>query len=173
MAARRANGVWVNDSGELATIVANADGTAVGGGVYNETPPDFDDGDRADFQVDATGNLKTAEGAVEVGSFFGALAAVAVVAKASAGHLLAVYGDNRNAGTRYLQVHNTAATPADQAVPELSFRFAAGTAREIPDTFFGRGGFPCDTGITLAWSSTAGTYTAGTGSEHDTCGRYA
>lgn len=30
------------------------------GGVYNSTPPTYDDGDRADLQVDSNGNLKTA-----------------------------------------------------------------------------------------------------------------
>lgn len=33
MAARRVGGLWINDSGEPATIVTNIDGTSVGGGV--------------------------------------------------------------------------------------------------------------------------------------------
>lgn len=165
------------DTGNVYTFSGSAwfrsDVDSPGGGVYNETPPTLDDGERTAVQLTANGSVKAAEAEIESRSFADALVSVSLVVKNASGYLMSLYGVNRNAGVRYLQVHNLAATPADQAVPVMSFSFPTATQREIGDSFFGRGGRAFDTGITLAWSTTAATYTAATASEHDMFASYA
>ena len=79
---------------------------------------------------------------------------------------------NRNAGVRYLQLHNTATTPAGGATPALSIPIEPTGPTgflTLDERFFGAQGFcPGTTGIAYAWSSSATTYTAATAAEHDT-----
>ena len=81
------------------------------------------------------------------------------VAKATAGILYAVWGYNSLASTQYIQVHNTAALPADTAIPIIIFKVDAS------DNFYfdigGSFGITCATGITVCNSSTGATKTIG------------
>lgn len=44
--------------GQVAVVVTNPDGTSVGGGAYNATPPTYTDGDTVQAQYDVNGNQK-------------------------------------------------------------------------------------------------------------------
>lgn len=85
--------------------------------------------------------------------------------------------DNRNAATRYLQLHNTATIPADQAVPLITIPVFGTTCQVLGNDFFGPGGLLVGgnpdsaspaVGLAFAFSTTPHTYTAGTGSEQTT-----
>jgi hypothetical protein len=89
-------------------------------------------------------------------------------AKAAAGLLTQAVGKNRNVGTRWLQFHNTATTPSAAAVPALSIEVAPGENKVVGAELLSVNGFKFTTGIAYAWSTTAGTYTAGTLTDHDT-----
>jgi len=93
-------------------------------------------------------------------------------AKATKGVVTGLILANRNAAVRYLQLHNTATTPSGGAVPFLSIPVAPTGAtgfKEIGNNVLGLMGVcPGASGIAYAWSTTSGTYTAATASEHDT-----
>ena len=88
--------------------------------------------------------------------------------KATAGRLYGIQGDNNNAAARFLQLHDTATTPAGNAVPKLTFRVAATGSVEIGADFLTRNGILFTTGIAYAWSTTRDTYTAATAADHAT-----
>lgn len=76
---------------------------------------------------------------------------------------------NRNVAKRFFQLHDTATTPGASAVPVLSIPVAASSDLLLDAAFFGALGLKFgNAGLAYAWSTTAGTYTAATGSEHDT-----
>jgi hypothetical protein len=97
---------------------------------------------------------------------FGANATLNV--KASAGNLFTFTHYNLNAATRYLQFHNTATTPAGAAVPLLTFPVPGSSAINLGPEFFTANGIYFSTGIAFAFSTTQGTYTAGTAGEQFT-----
>jgi len=86
----------------------------------------------------------------------GALAA-SLVAKASPGTFLAVFGTNTLGSAQFIQVHDSATLPADGAVPAMCITAGASNNFfiEIPD------GAVFANGITVCNSSTAATKTIG------------
>jgi hypothetical protein len=89
--------------------------------------------------------------------------------KAAAGQLYSVYATNVNAAVRYLQIYDVNGSPS--GTPIFSFPIPAGTAASpasvIIDNPFGPNGYYFANGITWAISTTNGTYTAGTPSDHN------
>jgi hypothetical protein len=96
--------------------------------------------------------------------------ATAGAIKVTSGSLYLLAATNLNASTRYLQVHNTAATPASGATPLKSYPVYGGSGMLVLDLqFFGvsqasRGLF-LSTGISWAMSTTPLTYTPATAAE--------
>lgn len=145
---------------------------------YNATQPTVTDGRYNELQIDANGNLRTVDAAVEVGSFFDAIANdVDISVKGSAGYLMAVTVNNINASARFLQFHNKATAPTGGDTPVFSKRIPGGSANapgdlELNETFFGRGGRPFTTGISIGISTTESTFTAATTTDHEISGRF-
>jgi len=104
-------------------------------------------------------------------SNFGANATLNV--KASAGNVFAIECHNSNASTRFLQIHNTATTPAGAAVPLWEVAIPATSVVIIGTEFFGTGGLAFSTGIAFAFSTTKNSYTAGAAGDQTTFIRYA
>jgi len=159
------------------------------GGIYNSTAPTVIAGARVDFQSDANGNLQNREQyapgyednsnsvaaiavrplAVSTYSatrFNNAGANATLNVKASTGNVFAVHMFNTTGNIRYLQLHNTATTPGGAAVPVYSFLVPANGATLVDSSFFGANGMNFSTGIAFACSTTQGTYTAATASDH-------
>lgn len=88
--------------------------------------------------------------------------------KATPGSVLAFVCANLNAAVRYLQLHDTATVPAGAAVPAYSFPIAANGSIVIGADFFTTAGVAFATGIAFAFSTTAGTYTAGVATDQVT-----
>jgi hypothetical protein len=83
--------------------------------------------------------------------------AAGVVVKAVAGELLQVTAYNASASTRYLQIHDVAAVPANGTVPDWTpIPVLAG---ETIAHYFGEAGLPMSVGIVLVTSSTRVTLT--------------
>lgn len=97
---------------------------------------------------------------------FGSAAAKSV--KASAGNLGSIHAFNGNATDVFFQLHNLAAAPAPGAVPFAVFVVANGTAISVGSDWFGATGLHFSVGIAWGWSTTLGTYTAGTAADHGT-----
>lgn len=120
-------------------------------------------GDYEPLQTDATGRLRTVarRDPTDTLSF---VANVALrddlVVKAAAGVLHSIVGAVISGEDGYIQVHDSATQPADTAVPELSY--FVGAASDPQPVNIPLPGHVCTTGITLVWSSTAATLTAGT-----------
>lgn len=85
--------------------------------------------------------------------------------KASAGYVYSLACDNLNAADRFIQLHNTATTPAGGAVPLYSFRVFGGTPLVLGTDFFTAVGAAFSTGIAFAFSTTEATYTAATAAD--------
>ena len=92
--------------------------------------------------------------------------------KATAGNVFALKCCNNNAAARYIQLHNTATTPAGGAVPLETFLVPANSEVIIGTDYFGPAGRNFSTGIAFAYSTTQGTYTAGTAAEQFTFVKY-
>jgi hypothetical protein len=89
----------------------------------------------------------------------------AATLKASAGAVYKVYCYNKNAATRFFQIHNKATTPVNTDVPVESFPVAANSALIIDSTFWGASGRTCSTGVSWAFSTTEATLTLGTAAD--------
>lgn len=92
--------------------------------------------------------------------------------KASAGNVFSLYCNNENAADRYIQLHNTATTPAGGATPLYTFRVPAGGDVMVGTDFFTNAGANFGTGIAFAFSTTKDTYTAGTAGDQSTIIHY-
>ena len=107
-------------------------------------------------------------------SNFGAAAAANV--KGTPGAIVSVAATSINAAIRYLQIHNKATIPLSTEVPVFSFPLPAGSATVpsvlVLDSDFFMGGYYLSAGIGWAFSTTAGTYTAATASDHQINGLY-
>lgn len=162
------------------------------GADYNSTPITLTNGQVGTLQVDANGYLKVREQyqpgsedntngnsaviekllagvstyAPTIFTNFGANATLNV--KATAGNVYSIYCQNTNAAVRYIQIHNTATTPGGGAVPLLSFAIPATSSVFISHDMLVAGGVYFSTGIAFAFSTTSGTYTAGTAGEQST-----
>ncbi len=104
------------------------------------------------------------------GALFGSAATLNI--KASPGNVFAFTATNTNAAVRYLQLHNTASTPAASAVPVYTFMIPIGGMVVVGNDFFTNAGAYFSTGIAVALSTAAGIYTAATAAEHYTCVHY-
>jgi len=87
------------------------------------------------------------------------------VLKASAGAVYKIYCYNKNAATRFFQIHNKATAPINTEVPVESFPVAANSALIIDSTFWGASGRTCSTGVSWAFSTTEATLTLGTAAD--------
>lgn len=95
-------------------------------------------------------------------------AAAAAAVKGAAGNVYAVTCANANAAVRYLQLHNKATAPVNPEVPLLEFKIPASSDIRIGAEFFSANGLHFSTGIAFGFSTTSGTYTAGTAGEQVT-----
>ncbi len=86
--------------------------------------------------------------------------------------LLSFKCHNLNAASRYIQFHNTATVPASTNVPVISFLVPAASEIVIGNEYFGTGGMNFPLGLAFAFSTTEGTYTAGTASDQFTYVNY-
>lgn len=82
-------------------------------------------------------------------------------AKPSGGNVFSFVVINTTASIRYFQLHNTATTPAGGATATQKFLVPANDSIVIGTDYFGPGGLNFATGIAVANSTTAATYTAG------------
>lgn len=160
-------------------------------GRYNSSAPTLSDGNVVNLQLDVNGNLKTLEqyaavaednsngvfavaikpiaGSTYAPSLFKDLGSNATAnVKNSAGNVLSVLCQNLNAAIRYLQLHNTATTPSASAVPVISIPVPASSTTVIGTDFFNSSGINFSNGIAFAFSTTSGTYTAGTAADQMT-----
>lgn len=79
--------------------------------------------------------------------------------KATPGNVFSLYCHNLNVAARYIQLHNTATTPAGGAVPVLTYLVPAQGAVFIDSTQFGAAGDNFTTGIAFGFSTTESTFT--------------
>lgn len=165
-------------AGDIASAATDSGNPIKTGAKYNTTAPTVTDGQRVDSQADSRGNLKTVDGAYEIGTLFNAvLNDVDISVKGSAGYLKSIRVSNINAAIRYLQIHNKATAPAGGDTPILSFPIPAGSATVPQYLSFGQddwgpGGLSCSTGISIGISTVAATFTAATTTDHVTAGSY-
>ena len=93
--------------------------------------------------------------------------------KATPGNVFSLTTTNTNAAVRYVQLHNSAGTPAAAAVPIYTFLLPATAGMiTVGNDFFTNAGAYFSTGIAVTLSTTAGTYTAGTAGDHMTMIHY-
>lgn len=92
--------------------------------------------------------------------------------KASTGNILSIYARNVSGGDRWIQLHNTATTPTGGAVPVYSFYVPSGGVTERGTEFFTLSGVNGSNGWAFACSTTEGTYTAATATDHFTYIQY-
>lgn len=136
------------------------------------------DGDWSTINTNSIGDLRVFESSVEVASQFAAiLNDVDISVKATAGYLRSLVVTNINAAVRYIQVHNKASAPAGADTPIWSIPIPAGTANApaiviLGADIFGPGGLSCTTGVSIGVSTTAGTFTAATTTDHTVHGMY-
>lgn len=93
--------------------------------------------------------------------------------KAGAGNVFSLSCDNTNAAARFLQLHNTATTPAGGAAPLYSFRVPASSQIIVGNDYFTNEGVNFSTGIAFAVSTARDTYVAATAAEHSTVVHFA
>jgi len=81
--------------------------------------------------------------------------------KATPGRLLQVNIINTTASVRYFQVHDTTTTPGAGDTARAKYMIPANSQLTLSATDLGYDGLYCPTGIAIANSSVAATYTAG------------
>jgi hypothetical protein len=163
-------------------------GSSTSQGTYNITPPTLSDTATNSVQLDVNGNLKTVEqqaAAAEDNTnqviayavrplststyswtrFQNYGANTTLNIKASAGNIFSLYAYQTNAAARFEQIHNTATTPAGNAVPTHSFLVSPSGSTLIDSSFFGLSGDNHTTGLAFAHSTTFGIYVAGTAAD--------
>jgi hypothetical protein len=151
------------DSAQNVHVANFADGGTIP--TQEQLAPQAEDNVNAVIAV-AIRPLATSTYAPSVYTNFGS--SVAANVKASAGNVLAITCANANASTRYIQIHNTTSAPTGGAVPYLSFAVPANSQVVIGSQSLGGNGVYLSTGITMAFSTTAGTYTAASASDQNT-----
>lgn len=88
--------------------------------------------------------------------------------RASAGVALGFSCRNTNAAIRFFQLHDTATVPDASAVPAIEFPVGIGALLVVGTEFFTAMGLLFDNGIAFAFSTTSGTYTAGSAADQTT-----
>jgi hypothetical protein len=134
-------------------LAVRRDTAAVGSGA---------DGDYSTVNVDSAGRLRTLakrDPTDALSLVHMAAAAASQVVKGSAGTLHSIVGSIASGEDGYIQVHDATSAPGGGAVPELSV--FVGAATEPQPVNIPLPGHVCATGITLAWSTTLATHTAG------------
>lgn len=157
--------------------------------LYHSTPVTRTNGQGGPLETDSTGNLRSADQfAPQYEDGVNGVAAVqtkllatntytptlttnrganaTLNIKASAGVVASLSCFNTTASVRYIQLHNTATTPAGAAVPLLSFLVPANAQIIVGQDFFTNSGVYFSTGIAFGISSTMDTYTAATATDH-------
>lgn len=81
--------------------------------------------------------------------------------KATSGHVYSLNVTNTTTSSRYLQLHNSAATAVSGESAEYKILVPALSNVGVGTEMFGTAGFALSTGITVANSTVASTYTAG------------
>jgi hypothetical protein len=96
----------------------------------------------------------------------GALAAGVI--KASPGEIFSFFARNKNAAVRYVQLFDSPTAPTNGATPKAQWDIPAGGGGEIVigTDFFTDDGVGFNTGISWGISTTDGTFTAATASDH-------
>lgn len=189
-----ANGVWTRVRAGITTITSSVQGyiNVIPVGMYNTTPSTRTNGYSGFMELDSTGNQRTADqyapqyedntnGIAQVmvkplasstyaPTLFQNIGANATLnVKATTGNLFSLYCHNLTANDRWIQIHNTATTPGGAAVPRLSFYVPPlGVCEKGMGDFFSAAGLNYSTGIAFALSTTEGTYTAATATDHFT-----
>ena len=182
--------ITAGTTGTAVSGTAASGSTATGnpvqvGAVFNTVAPAPANGQIEPLQADASANLRSAEQFAPQaedntnGVYAEVIKPLAVATycpslftdfgsdvtkniKASTGNVFSLYCFNANAATRYIQLHNTATTPGGAAVPLLTFSVPPNGGSLLIDTaFFSLSGVNFSTGIAFAFSTTQGTYTAG------------
>lgn len=149
-------------------VVAIQDGSDVTQGVTTGTAVVTDaDGT---LQQYLRGLVKLASDAPSSFKNLGANATLNV--KASAGKVLSLSCYNVNAAARFLQLHNTATTPAGSAVPIFSFLVPPLGQIVIGTDFFSNAGCSFSTGIAFGFSTARDIYTAGSAGDQSTWIQY-
>lgn len=92
--------------------------------------------------------------------------------KATTGNVFSLTCHNANAASRYLQLHDTATTPSNAAVPKFSFLVPTASQIIVGTDFFTVEGVAFATGIAFAFSTTRDTYTAGSAGDQATYIQY-
>lgn len=92
--------------------------------------------------------------------------------KSGAGAVYSVSCYNANTSSRYIQLHDTATTPAGGAAPKFSFLVPPGGQIVIGTDFFTQAGVSFSSGIAFAFSTTLNTYTAATAADQSTFVNY-
>ena len=110
--------------------------------------------DLLDVQTDALAALT----ATDLLTYSSAALEASRVVKATPGAVASAVMFNNNGATRYLQLHNAAALPANGAVPFMVIPVPTATSVALPITF---SRVPLSVGIVVALSTTAATLTIG------------
>lgn len=92
------------------------------------------------------------------------------VLKTSPGYLTSFKAHNRNSGTRWLQLFDSTTAPSGGATPLDQWEVPASGIAVIGEDYFTKDGMQFKTGIAWGFSTTAGTFTAGTDADHDFSG---
>ena len=126
--------------------------------------------------TDSTGTVITTSNPASVAlpnpaSSYRAIASLAGNVKASAGVLFSVACTNLNASTRYLQIFNSASAPSGSPLETYPV-YGNGGFLVLDAQFFGPSGLSLSTGISLGFSTTATTYTAGSAGDCIVIARY-
>lgn len=99
-----------------------------------------------------------------------------LLVKNAAGNLLSVRVTNANVAARWLQIHNKATAPVGGDTADDYFLIPAGSVAQPATLELGKDFFQeshyVDTGLGIAISTTATTYTAATNGDHSLSGRY-
>lgn len=152
-------------------------------GEYNATPPTYADGDNASLQSDINGNLWTRGSYMPVAEdntngYYNTTRKYTATntdkgtkgqnnsfatanVKNTAGSMVWANIINTTASVRYFQLHNTATTPGAGATAAYKWQIPANGYLTLDADLLGANGANLQTGIAIANSSTAATYTAG------------
>lgn len=160
---------WNRQKAGITSVAANIGGmiNVLPMGRYNGTSaPSLSTGDGSILQMDNTGNLKI----VSSGSntlFKNAGANTTLNVKASSGTVFSVSCRNINAAARYIQLWNTSTT-AGTGTLLFEYMIPTNTTVNTGTDFFTEAGTVFSSGIAFGFSTTSGTYTAGTATDHFT-----
>lgn len=101
-------------------------------------------------------------------SFFASVSQLVKVAGAGPVRVFSAYAFNHNVSVRYMQLFDKATAPASGDVPRVQFAIPPSDGdRGFGDDMFTEEGVPFLLGLAVGISTTRGSYTAATASDHD------